>query len=89
MSFFASDDYHLIGEKKVEFLGKETVWRPQWIGYVVFHQPAAASSCVENWAVTDREAGYRIINTEDEVDKGDMELETEKKLSKMRKRLRN
>ena len=49
----------------------------------------ASSSCVENWAVTDREAGYRIINTEDEVDKGDMKLETEKKLSKMRKRLRN
>ena len=37
---------------------------------LAFHQQQQSTSCVENWLVTDTDAGYQIMNTEDEVDKG-------------------
>ena len=77
LSFFAIY-YILIEKKRVEYLGKETVWRP-WMGcvYLIFviflHMlflflwgmwpffTRQTTSCVENWATTDRDVGYQII----------------------------
>ena len=46
LSFFASYYNLTWEEKRVEFLGKETVWRPR-IGYVAFHQQ-------QHWAAVDQ-----------------------------------
>ena len=58
---------------------------------LAFHQQQQqqSTSCVENWLVTDTDAGYQIMNTEDEVDKGhgigDREEGVEKKEKKVEK----